>query len=122
MIGVVICRDLGETASAWDIDTWLMSCRVLGRRVEEAMLATVVAAARGAGAARLIGTYVPTAKNGMVADHYRKLGFAQTGADPSGRSVWELDLAAWTAPALPMEIVDGSGRRRAPADPAPPDA
>ncbi len=122
MIGVVICRDLGQAASAWDIDTWLMSCRVLGRKVEEAMLASVVAARAAAGAARLIGTYLPTAKNGMVADHYRKLGFAQTSADPSGRSVWELDLAAWTAPALPMEVVEGSDRREAPADPAPADA
>ena len=62
------------------IDTWLMSCRVLGRQMEEETLNLVVAQARSLGAERLIGVYKPTAKNGMVRDHYQKLGFTSAGA------------------------------------------
>jgi FkbH-like protein len=104
MIGVVICRPAQNDRSAWDIDTWLMSCRVLGRCVEQAMLAKVVAAAKERGVQRLIGTYIPTAKNGMVADHYKKLGFEEIGTSTENRTRWELTVAAYSAPALPMRI------------------
>jgi FkbH-like protein len=99
MISVIIV-DRGP----WEIDTWLMSCRVLGRRVEEAVLAQLAAAARGAGASFLTGRYIPTAKNAMVADHYAKLGFEQIEAGPGGETVWRLDLAAYEPPELPMRI------------------
>ena len=78
MITVVIGRLSGETA---EIETWLMSCRVLGRRVEEATLDIVMAEARRLGAARVVGRYLPTAKNGMVANHYPKLGFVPVATD-----------------------------------------
>ena len=67
------------------LDTWLMSCRVLGRRMEEETLNLVVAQARALGAERLIGVYRPTAKNGMVREHYAKLGFVPVGPDAGGR-------------------------------------
>jgi FkbH-like protein len=105
MIGVVICREGG--AATWEIDTWLMSCRVLGRRVEEAMLARVAAAARERAVTRLIGTYVPTAKNGMVADHYVKLGFRKVD-EKDGATRWELDLAGYATPSLPMRVEGGA--------------
>jgi FkbH-like protein len=57
------------------IESWLMSCRVLGRGVETATLQLVVDQARRLGAARIIGEYRPTAKNGMVRDLYARLGF-----------------------------------------------
>jgi FkbH-like protein len=68
-------------ASAGDarIDLWLMSCRVLGRKVEEAILADLAARARALGAHRLIGEYRPTAKNELVCDLYPRLGFAEKG-------------------------------------------
>ena len=73
MIGVAICRpDVGDH-SVWNIDTWLMSCRVLGRDVERAMLGKLITEAKKRGVDRLFGTYIPTAKNNMVADHYQKL-------------------------------------------------
>ena len=56
-----------------------MSCRVLGRKMEEATLNLVVRQARALGAERLIGVYRPTAKNGMVRDHYQRLGFFPIG-------------------------------------------
>jgi FkbH-like protein len=100
MIGVVICRAAGDT---WEIDTWLMSCRVLGRRVEEAVLAHLVPAARERGITRLLGTYLPTAKNAMVSDHYAKLGFALIEDMPAARR-FALAVEAYEAPELAFEI------------------
>ena len=70
MISVVIF-DKGE--EEWSCDTWLMSCRVLGRRVEELVLLTVVEAAAEADATRIKGTYIPSNKNVLV-----KRPFCQT--------------------------------------------
>ena len=102
MISVVI---FDRARDAWTADTWLMSCRVLGRRVEEAVLAHVAAAARAAGARRLIGQYLPSPKNAMVAGHYGKLGFTRTAEHADGSSDWSLDLDSYAAPELPMRIV-----------------
>ncbi len=102
MIGVLIARPLSHKGeSAWDIDSWLMSCRVLGRRVEEAMLAHIAGAAKDAGIRTLIGRYLPTAKNPMVADHYTKLGFTEIAKDSNGAS-YALDLADYAPPPLPF--------------------
>ena len=75
------------------VDTWLMSCRVLGRQVEPATLNLVVEQAKILGAQRIVGTYLPTKKNGMVKDHYRKLGFERLDEadDGANRNVLELD-------------------------------
>lgn len=91
MISSVIARQKGD---AWKIDAWLMSCRVLGRRVEQAVLHQIAAAARSAGAARLIGLFIPSGRNGIVADHYAKLGFTADGTAEDGTERWTLDLAA----------------------------
>jgi FkbH-like protein len=82
VIAIVIGRltDADEAT----IDTWLMSCRVLGRGVETATLEVVCERAAALGARRLIGEYKRTEKNGMVADHYRKLGFAILSEDERG--------------------------------------
>jgi FkbH-like protein len=105
MISVVI---FDKGAEEWRCDTWLMSCRVLGRRVEEAVLAEAVAAAKAAGAQRLIGEYLPTPKNGLVEQHYAKLGFALIGELPDGGTRWALDLADYQAPDLPL-VIEHSG-------------
>jgi FkbH-like protein len=106
MISVII---FDKTVNEWSCDTWLMSCRVLGRRVEELVLATVAEAARNAGAKQLKGTYIPTKKNGLVVEHFAKLGFTRTGNLPDGRTTWALDLAGYVPPELPMQIVHGDG-------------
>ena len=83
MISVIVFDKIGE---AWANDVWLMSCRVLGRRVEEAALAHVCAAARAQGARKLVGVYLPTAKNQMVAELYGRLGFTKSkAAQTAGR-------------------------------------
>ena len=73
MISVVICRTTPE--GNWDIDTWLMSCRVLGRGVETMVLREMLEHASERGVAKLIGTYRPTDRNKLVEQHYSKLGF-----------------------------------------------
>jgi FkbH-like protein len=88
LVGVLIAvpRD-----GALEIDTWLLSCRVIGRRAENAMLEQLALRARNAGLARLRGIYVPTAKNGLVRDLYASLGFDLVREDGEA-TVWEYDL------------------------------
>jgi FkbH-like protein len=89
----IIAVVIGERAGAdLVIDTWLMSCRVLGRGVEEATLQTLAEAARAHGARALIGQYRPTPKNGMVREHYAKLGFAKLDDLADGTERWKLVL------------------------------
>jgi FkbH-like protein len=73
------------------IDTWLMSCRVLKRGMELFTLNTIAAYARENGFTRIIGEYIPSAKNAMVEGHYTGLGFAPLH-DPAGRLLFELPI------------------------------
>jgi FkbH-like protein len=93
IIGVVIGKPEGDDMR---IDTWLMSCRVLGRQVEEATLNIVVSEARRLEARHLIGEYLPTKKNAMVREHYRKLGFELAETADNGASRWRLALADYS--------------------------
>lgn len=78
LIAVVVLEELD--AESLFIDTWFMSCRVLKRGMEDYVLAELVAHARQLGKQRLVGEYIPTPKNGMVAEHYPGLGFtAESG-------------------------------------------
>jgi FkbH-like protein len=101
MISVVICR---RHATHWDIDTWIMSCRVLGRGVEQAVLNLLVARAQAAGAAELRGHYRPTAKNALVKDHYLKLGFAPAATEAGGATSWRLLLADFVPHQVPIAL------------------
>lgn len=103
MISVVICRP--DAGGDWDIDTWLMSCRVLGRQVEHMVLRELAAQAAAAGAARLTGTYRPTERNALVRDHYAKLGFAPLGEEADGTTRWQLPLDGPLPEAAPMTVV-----------------
>ncbi len=73
MIGVVIVRTDGPE---WTIDTWLQSCRVLERGVEQCVMNNLFEAAAEAGVERIHSVYIPTDRNGMVSDFYTRLGFA----------------------------------------------
>jgi FkbH-like protein len=105
MISVVICRS--ETPREWTIDTWLMSCRVLKRRVEDQVLQYVVGKARTTGIVRLKGIYRPTPKNGLVKNHYRDLGFAQEPDSTPHEEIWWLDVSSATTSetSLPFELL-----------------
>ncbi len=92
MISVIVAKpEDGGDGKALVIDTWLMSCRVLGRQVECAALDVMVEEARRLGAERLIGEFLPTARNGLVKDHYRNLGFA-AGSGDAEASRWTFAL------------------------------
>mgnify|MGYP001557197678 CR=1 FL=1 len=80
------------------------ACRVLGRRVEHALLAELVSAARKRGLRRLVGTYIPTARNGLVEDHYAKLGFSLLERREDGTTVWEFPTDRAPEARLPMDI------------------
>lgn len=105
IIGIVIGRLQPENGLL--IDTWLMSCRVLGRQVELATLNLVANQARSLGAERLIGEYLPTNKNGMVRDHYSKHGFSMLECKPDGASRWVLELAKFTPVDNFIEVREG---------------
>jgi FkbH-like protein len=87
IICVIICR--ATRRDTWTIDSWLMSCRVLGRRVEQAVLAEIVLRVRAVGITTLEGIYLPTDRNDMVREHYGKLGFTRLDDGPDGSSRWE---------------------------------
>jgi FkbH-like protein len=89
MISVVICRP--KDPAVWEIDTWLMSCRVLGRRVEQMVLKQIISHAVARGVHRLVGVYKPTDRNKLVEHHYSNLGFSPIGPGDDGSTVWELD-------------------------------
>jgi FkbH-like protein len=106
LISLLIAKPDRGDETAWDIETWLMSCRVLGREVERGILGALVQAAQQKGVRKLRGTYIPTPKNGMVAEHYRKLGFTQSGSEPGGRSLWELDATSYQPAKLPFKLTE----------------
>jgi len=76
LIGVLFCRPGGST-DGWEIDSWLMSCRTLGRQMEKFMFDRLVEAAVSRKVHRLIGVFRPTAKNALVKELYDSLGFVR---------------------------------------------
>ena len=102
LVGVAI---LLQERDVIDIDTLLMSCRVLGRGVEEAVFAAMAGHARSREALKLRGRYIATQKNSLVADLYRDQGFKDMGD-----GIWEsdeLDKFVWPEH---IERVDGHER------------
>ena len=84
LIGLLILEKLGNGTAF--IDTWIMSCRVLKRGMEEFMVNEMTKRVRQLGIERIIGEYLPTTKNKMVKHFYSQMGFAES----SGK--WELNL------------------------------
>ncbi|MBR5420977.1 MAG: HAD family hydrolase [Lachnospiraceae bacterium] len=89
LISAVIMKREGED---FFIDTWIMSCRVLKRGMEEFIINKVMEEAAKAGAKRVIGEYLPTPKNGMVKEIYSKMGFT-----PEGEGRFIAECAGFTA-------------------------
>ncbi|MBQ4282977.1 MAG: HAD-IIIC family phosphatase [Lachnospira sp.] len=82
-----------KEADVFHIDLWLMSCRVLKRDMEFAMMDELVAKCKECGIKRIVGYYYPTAKNKMVKDFYNLQGFAKTSEDNDGNTVWDYDVS-----------------------------
>ena len=88
LICIIILKK--ESSDTLFIETWLMSCRVLKRGMENFTLNTLVNYARANGFKYLKGEYIPTAKNEMVKEHYQKLGFEEKDG------YWMLDAENYT--------------------------
>ena len=89
VVSVVIGKKNGEEL---DIDLWIMSCRVLKRDMEFAMMDTLVKKASENGIKSIKGFYYPTAKNMMVKNFYDVQGFKKISEDESGNTVWNLNV------------------------------
>jgi FkbH-like protein len=94
MISVIICE---KDTNFWKINTWLMSCRVLGRGVEIAALNDIILNAKKSGVSTLTGEYIPTPRNVIVKDHYKKLGFTKISANKESET-WTLDIKGYESP------------------------
>jgi FkbH-like protein len=90
----IICVIIGKELHQGELhlDTFLMSCRVLGRQIEGAALDIIACQAITRGLKKLVGYYRPTERNGMVRDLYARLGFTQMNEAPDGNSTWELEV------------------------------
>ena len=106
LVSVVIGHLENDTV---EIDLWLMSCRVLKREMELAMLDALAAQAIARGATRLVGHYLPSAKNSMVAQLYPSMGFTPIPSPHSaieGTTAWELSLAGFTPRTTHIQLLE----------------
>jgi len=92
LVGVAIAHDEGEQC---EVDTFLLSCRVIGRTVETALLAHLAERAAQRGRKRLMGWFLPTKKNAPARDFYPQHGFERQETNGAG-SLWALDLKSAT--------------------------
>ncbi|MCC2667869.1 MAG: hypothetical protein K0Q72_340 [Armatimonadetes bacterium] len=89
LTGVALVR---KGALTWEIDSFLLSCRVLGRGIEDALLTHVIREAQAAGAALLEGAFIPSEKNAPAAGFYAAQQFAPAPAVDDKPQVWRLEL------------------------------
>lgn len=89
VVSIVIGHQVGDVV---DIDLWLMSCRVLKRDMEYAMMDKLVEECQKRGVRKIIGHYYPTAKNAMVRAFYGIMGFEKVEEDDHGKTKWSMKL------------------------------
>ncbi len=92
VVSVVIGEVNGDVC---DIQLWLMSCRVLKKNMEYAMLDCLVDECKKQGVNTIIGHYYPTAKNSMVKNLFGDFGFDQTACDEDGNTEWKLNVNSY---------------------------
>lgn len=90
VVSVVIGHKNGTVL---DMDLWIMSCRVLKRDMEFAMMDQLVAKSLEAGIETIVGHYYPTPKNNMVREFYGLMGFDKVSEDSEGNSRWEFKVS-----------------------------
>ena len=105
VVSVVIGKKNGEIL---DMELWLMSCRVLKRDMELAMLDRLVERCREQGIKTIKGYYYPTAKNSMVKELYGFFGFEKISEDESGNTVWKLDVDSYEKRNHVIRVEDNS--------------
>lgn len=92
LISIVIGR---KEEKALHIDLWLMSCRVLKRNMEEAMFDFLIKYCKENNIEKIYGYYYKTAKNNMVKDFYKNLGFTNELLEEE-KSIWSLEVNSIT--------------------------
>lgn len=90
LVGVAIVK---KSPDEWYIDSFLMSCRVIGRSAETALLARIVRDAKAAGVRSIRGEFIPTKKNPPARDFYERHGFSMVSTSQDGTVTWTLDLS-----------------------------
>jgi len=97
LTGVLFAYEEGQDLR---IDTWLISCRVLGRKVEDVMLRSVISYATQRGLRRVIGDYLPTSKNHQVGEIYDRFGFTRLEDLEGGghRYYWPVGVKEFPTP------------------------
>ena len=111
VVALVVARVVDE--DTLEIESWLMSCRVLGRRAEEATLRILAERAVECGCTRLTGVWRQTGKNELVRDLYERLGFVMTHEDADGSTHWICDLPNLPKIPLPMQIKEATAWKTA---------
>jgi FkbH-like protein len=96
IVSTLLLGPAGEKGN-FEIESWVMSCRVFGRELEFEIMNIVVEAARKNAARLIVADYVPTPKNAIIKDLYPKLGFnpLDPGENAGDRTRWQLDLARY---------------------------
>ncbi len=102
LISLIILQK--KTNKSLFIDTWIMSCRVLKRNMEDFVLNTIVEAAANNGFSTISGEYIPTSKNIMVKDHYKNLGFKNVDG------YWNLSVNNYTPKECLIETKLNNGK------------
>jgi predicted enzyme involved in methoxymalonyl-ACP biosynthesis len=93
IVGVLIAKIQGVEAY---IDTFLLSCRVIGRTVENAFIFCLVEILKQNGIAKVIGEYTPSPKNSLTKEIYSKIGFKPLMNEKDNSELWMLDLSETT--------------------------
>lgn len=101
--GLISVAILQFDNSTTRVEEWVMSCRVLGRGVEQAMMNKVFDLAKQKGTRAVVGRYSPTAKNAMVRNFYAQFGFEKIFEDENGSTVWELEVHSYKPRAVFIE-------------------
>ncbi|MBR2044932.1 MAG: HAD-IIIC family phosphatase [Agathobacter sp.] len=92
VVSVVIGRIDGEQKDELHMELWIMSCRVLKRDMEYAMMDELVEKAKTVGIKNIYGYYYPTAKNAMVKEFYSLQGFTKCSEDEEGNTIWCFEI------------------------------
>lgn len=86
-LGLISAIILEKTSDTLFVDTWIMSCRVLKRGVEDLVMNHILSLAKGLGTKTIVGEYIPTEKNGLVKKHFPNLGFTKK------KGLWQLPVS-----------------------------
>lgn len=92
VVSIVIGRIEGAKEDELHIELWLMSCRVLKRGMEFAMMDELIEKSKSKGIKKIVGYYYPTAKNAMVKEFYQIQGFNKISEDTVGNTKWEFHI------------------------------